>query len=395
MEMNEDREVKELVRRAASNPDKSGIQRREALKKLIVSSHSGSPALKILAAGNIPSLFNDFPELEEEAINAIYDLCEDQSPQVAYILHISKLLTTFQVRIKGYAAISRISDAQNKWIKRNADVLLQLLQSVHSAGQIDEPDEVLVVKKALTEHLDMDPKVTLGVLCDQIVPPDEGVDEEEKQIRDRLRELVLSFLSGEAKRTVIRHAVAGSPSEELLLSSLLTAIPKLNFNTVNVIVKDLLLSLPSYHKYSPRGQVLLGMLLEKIKPCLDHDPHSRKPAELTTARPYLQLAGFIVLESKTAFSCDLLQYYCNSLIGKIFLQKLEVDDRLWVIHNLADVLAFCKENPENDERFMLLKSRIVEACPFLLETLLFTNLSQTRSANACQWLLDTCIAVSR
>lgn len=370
MEMNEDREVKELVRRAASNPDKSGIQRREALKKLIVSSHSGSPALKILAAGNIPSLFNDFPELEEEAINAIYDLCEDQSPQV---------------RIKGYAAISRISDAQNKWIKRNADVLLQLLQS-------DEPDEVLVVKKALTEHLDMDPKVTLGVLCDQIVPPDEGVDEEEKQIRDRLRELVLSFLSGEAKRTVIRHAVAGSPSEELLLSSLLTAIPKLNFNTVNVIVKDLLLSLPSYHKYSPRGQVLLGMLLEKIKPCLDHDLHSRKPAELTTARPYLQLAGFIVLESKTAFSCDLLQYYCNSLIGKIFLQKLEVDDRLWVIHNLADVLAFCKENPENDERFMLLKSRIVEACPFLLETLLFTNLSQTRSANACQWLLDTCIA---
>jgi hypothetical protein len=101
-------------------------------------------------------------------------------------------------------------------------VVILSLNIVHSAEQIDEPDEVLVVKKALTEHLDMDPKVTLGVLCDQIVPPDEGVDEEEKQIRDRLRELVLSFLSGEAKRTVIRHAVAGSPSEELLLSSLLT-----------------------------------------------------------------------------------------------------------------------------------------------------------------------------
>jgi len=153
------------------------------------------------------------------------------------------------------------------------------------------------------------------------------------------------------------------------------AIPKLNFNTVTVIVKDLLLSLPSYHEHSPRGQILLGMLLEKIKPCLDHDLHSRKPAELTTARPYLQLAGFIVLESKTAFSCDLLQYYCNTLIGKMFLQKLEVDDRLWVIHNLADVLAFCKEYPENDERFMPLRSRIVEACPFLLEVcVLFIHL---------------------
>lgn len=145
------------------------------------------------------------------------------------------------------------------------------------------------------------------------------------------------------------------------------AIPKLNFNTVTVIVKDLLLSLPSYHKDSPRRQVLLGMLLEKIKPCLDHDLHSRKPAELTTTRPYLELAGFIVLESKTAFSCDLLQYYCNSLIGKMFLQKLEVDDRLWVIYNLADVFASCKENSENDKQFMLLRSRIVEACPFLLE----------------------------
>lgn len=70
-------------------------QRREALRKLIVSSHSGSPALKILAAENIPSLFNDFLELEEEAINAIYDLCEDQYPQVAYIFYVPKLLTTF------------------------------------------------------------------------------------------------------------------------------------------------------------------------------------------------------------------------------------------------------------------------------------------------------------
>ena len=111
------------------------------------------------------------------------------------------------------------------------------------------------------------------------------------------------------------------------------------------------------------------MLLEKIKPCLDHDLHSRRHSFPTrrSSDLYLQLAGFIVLESKTAFSCDLLQYYCNSLIGKIFLQKLEVNDRLWVIHNLADVLAFCKETPENDERFMPLRSRIVEACPFLLE----------------------------
>ena len=79
-----------------------------------------------------------------------------------------------------------------------------------------------VVKKALTEHLDMDPKVTLGVLCDQVSPPDESMDDEEQAIRDRLRSLVLSFLTGEAKRAIVeRHAVPSSVAEEVLINSLL------------------------------------------------------------------------------------------------------------------------------------------------------------------------------
>ena len=85
-----------------------------------------------------------------------------------------------------------------------------------------EPDEVAVVKKALLEHLDMDPPVTLGVLCHQIIPPDELMDDEEQHIRDRLRSLVIHFLTGEAKRTIVRHASQpGSEAEELLVSELL------------------------------------------------------------------------------------------------------------------------------------------------------------------------------
>ena len=86
----------------------------------------------------------------------------------------------------------------------------------------DEPDEVTFVKRALTQHLDMDPVVTLGVICDQIVPPDEPLDDEEVAIRDRLRSLVLAFLAGEAKRPLIeRHAnVVGSPAEQVLVSGL-------------------------------------------------------------------------------------------------------------------------------------------------------------------------------
>lgn len=85
----------------------------------------------------------------------------------------------------------------------------------------DERDEVGIVKKALLEHLDMDPPVTLGVLCDQILLPDEPMDEEEQHIRDRLRSLVIHFLTGEAKRTIIRHAGRpGIGAEEVLVSEL-------------------------------------------------------------------------------------------------------------------------------------------------------------------------------
>lgn len=78
-----------------------------------------------------------------------------------------------------------------------------------------------MVKKALIEHLDMDPRVTLGVLCDQVTPPEELMDEEEQGIRDRLRSLVLSFLTGEAKRAVERHALPGSAAEDVLITCLL------------------------------------------------------------------------------------------------------------------------------------------------------------------------------
>lgn len=74
------------------------------------------------------------------------------------------------------------------------------------------------MKKALVEHLDMDPRATLSVLCDQLAPPEEDMDEEEQTTRDRLRNLVLLFLTGEAKRAIVeRHALPGSDVENMLL----------------------------------------------------------------------------------------------------------------------------------------------------------------------------------
>ncbi|KAK6996977.1 hypothetical protein R3P38DRAFT_1950505 [Favolaschia claudopus] len=77
----EDREIRDLIRQASASRDKSGDLRRKTLSKLIDLTHTQKTSLKILAANNIPNLFNDFPDQEENAINAIYDLCEDQHKQ--------------------------------------------------------------------------------------------------------------------------------------------------------------------------------------------------------------------------------------------------------------------------------------------------------------------------
>lgn len=40
----------------------------------------------MIAAENLKYFIKDFPELEDDAINAVYDLCEDQVTKVRFAL---------------------------------------------------------------------------------------------------------------------------------------------------------------------------------------------------------------------------------------------------------------------------------------------------------------------
>ena len=112
-------------------------QRRDALVHAIHLSRSPHVSLKRLAAVNIVKFFRAFPDLEEEAINAIYDLCEDQDQNVRSVDLSCSILSCptrptilfFQIRIQGYRAIVQVSKEQPASVERNVDVLVQLLQS--------------------------------------------------------------------------------------------------------------------------------------------------------------------------------------------------------------------------------------------------------------------------
>jgi hypothetical protein len=82
---------------------------------------------------------------------------------------------------------------------------------------------VFYIRKGLDEHLDLEPTVTIGVLCDS-VGPGPGVEEQEQEQEqdegsvERLRTLVLGFLSERMKKILlIMKDEAGSEPERILV----------------------------------------------------------------------------------------------------------------------------------------------------------------------------------
>ncbi|TCD61380.1 hypothetical protein EIP91_008534 [Steccherinum ochraceum] len=367
-------ELRALLKRVEKIPNKTGLQRREALKRLIEVVHSPYTSLKSLAASNFRFFIKDFPDLEDDAINAVYDLCEDS---------VAKVKCRW-VRFDGYHAIISVSKEQKQWVKRNADVLVQLLQS-------DEPEEVKVVQKALIEHIDMDPVVTLSVLCDQVIPTEEELDEEDQVIRDRLRSLVLTFLTGDARRGIVeRHAVPGSLAEDVLVSGMFKAIPNLPHADVELTVKDLLLSLKSFSEHSNRGEQLLEIVLETAKSSLKAELASGiTRTSISNTTYFLELASHLAVENHVAQPKQLARFYCSSAISKMTLVRLSDDAKAFVLSQVSHALLACEKTYTSDE-LNSVRKQVVDACSVLLPCFLDIKSPDMRPWRSCSALVQTC-----
>lgn len=365
--------IKAKVERAAEDAGSTPL-RRGAFQELIRLVHSPQTSLqsKSYAAGQIPRFFNDFPDLEEEAINAVYDLCEDQYSQV---------------RIDGYHTVTQVSYLQHKWVKRNADVLVQLLQS-------DEPEEVAVVKAALLKHLDMDPPAVLGVMCDQVVPLEEDLDESERQTRERLRSLVIGFLATEALGVIVAKYTdpPGSEAEQTLVTQLTLSIAWLEIQEVELIVRDILLSLPYYRAYPLRGDSILQALLDRAKVLLQLRASNYEP--LSSTRSFLALAQFVAIDRHAASPAILLQFYLSFLTGRMVLQKFSPQTRVDIVSWISEALLACEAEMTklqpilNREQLRRLLNQTVDASSVLLEILFDSKVYNLVSWRTVQALLQ-------
>ncbi|KAJ3733387.1 hypothetical protein DFJ43DRAFT_1068889 [Lentinula guzmanii] len=359
----EDRELQALVRRAKSISDKTSTSRRSALRQLVEATHSSNVSLKTFAAKNIPDFFQDFPEAEEDAINAVYDLCEDQ---------------VSQVRMAGYNALVQMSRLEKKWVKRNADVLVQLLQS-------DDPNEVTMVRKALVDHLQLDARVTLGVLCDQVIPPDDLADLEELSMRDSLRKLVLSFITSELKKgQLVRYMPPGSEAEATLLDGLISAIPKLGESTAQLTLKDILMQTQFLDIPCRRGSTLSQLVLQRAKKALSDDhisPNVQNGSRpLNKTRPYFDILSVLFISKSQGKLEDLINFY-TPILGKPVFSQISTEDQLTVLHHFAETLYASKANDPS-------VIRLLNLTPSFFECLSKTNLSEVKSQETCRMLLQ-------
>jgi hypothetical protein len=184
---------------------------------------------------------------------------------------------------------------------------------------------------------------------------------------------------------------------------------------LQVIVKNLLVSLPSYRNpNSSRGNDLLQLLLDKAKTSFRTESRPGDNSSFDNVRLYLNLAKYIVLTEKVASPTTLLHFFCASMIGKMTLQRLRPGDRVLIICDTAEILTACHEDAgsRGAKQWSFLQRQITDACPILLEAgdhcvvltpaishgtqtqgLSDSNISHIKSWNACKALLQVCLRV--
>lgn len=237
--------------------------------------------------------------------------------------------------------------------------------------------------------MDLDPRATLGVLCDQITPPDPTtIDEEEREVRGRLSRLVLSFITKDAKRAILeRHAHAqGGSVETILIDGLTSALPNLTDEEVELIIRDILLLLPRYKPppatsrtslsqnpddYSQHCISLLNGLFERIKLILKLNLPAPPPSAtpVTTfdrAFTLLEFVRTLVLKEHIVPFQQLLNFYLELLRDPdIVKEKIPSQDLGLLVTNCGEVMELWEGTKPASTQQM--KQKVMEILPLVIQ----------------------------
>ncbi|XP_026765050.1 apoptosis inhibitor 5 [Galleria mellonella] len=168
---------------------KDDISKHEKEYLEILAAVKGSDKEKRLASQFIAKFFSSFPNLAEQAIEAQFDLCEDDD---------------VAIRKQAIKDLPSLCKDNKEHTQRIADILAQLLQS-------DDATEINVVTNALLAILKSDPKGSLVGLFSQI---HQSTDSE--VTNEVVRERCIKFLATKVKQ--LGREVINKEAEDLIIT---------------------------------------------------------------------------------------------------------------------------------------------------------------------------------
>ncbi|KAH9020863.1 hypothetical protein EDB85DRAFT_507758 [Lactarius pseudohatsudake] len=293
-----------------------------------------------------------------------------------------------------------MSEEQPRLLERNVDVLGVIAADRRTGGGRGDQD-------GAHTHLELDSKVTLGVLCDQIVSPDDPTEDEDKTIRERPEALVVAFLAQDPRKPLLTQPQGqrrgAAEQEDALIDTLIKAVSKSSAADVAKIIEDILVFLPSFND-GPGPPTAHGRRLS----AQGGPPAWAEPGEPGAVPRVPQAVGLLCHVKGAADLAHLLRFYCtSSLMGKMTLGRLPQDPCMFFITRLAGALAACshRKSPESSE-LASMRRQVVDVLTIILPVRLSRLLrptpltpkqffvqvapSDAQAWGSCEILLHTC-----
>ncbi|XP_061705820.1 apoptosis inhibitor 5 [Cydia pomonella] len=168
---------------------KEDISKHEKEYTEILAAVKGSDKEKRLASQFIAKFFNSFPNLAEQAIEAQFDLCEDDD---------------VAIRKQAIKDLPTLCKDNKDHTQRIADILAQLLQS-------DDATEINIVHNSLVTIVKSDPKGALVGLFSQI-----HQNTEAEVVNEIVRERCIKFLATKVKQ--LGREIINKEVEEIIIT---------------------------------------------------------------------------------------------------------------------------------------------------------------------------------
>ncbi|CAG8535963.1 11786_t:CDS:2 [Funneliformis caledonium] len=283
---------------AINNAGDKTAEVKHSYEILIVGAH-GSSNCKQLAAQFIPRFFGKFPEYYENALDALFDLCED---------------TDIKVRLMVIKYMPNVVKECNKFSVRIADALVQLLEN-------ETTREITAVKKALEQVLRLDPG-TIPAIFNQSL---KGSTE--------VRQRTIGFLSNDLNRIKAELSQQNNDWESKFSEEMIKALHDANATDYENFIK-MLLSLNMYEKKEN-----LKALSNSIVDAIAREDEQFDPSNENTVNKFIMCGKTLIqLFEKGISTTPLLVFLVKKILPQDVYCKLQARQQRNVLRYLVEFI---------------------------------------------------------